>query len=55
MGKGLGDVRALILTHGDTDHIGFAARLHRETGVAVYTHQADVDRARHRNLKRARR
>src|SRR5260370_13638616 len=27
MGNGLSDVRALILTHGDTDHIGFAARL----------------------------
>ena len=46
MGKSLGDVRALVLTHGDTDHIGFAARLHRETGVAVYIHQADADRAR---------
>jgi len=46
MGKSLGDVRALILTHGDTDHIGFAARLHRETGVAAYIHEADVDRAR---------
>ena len=46
MGKSLGDVRAVILTHGDTDHIGFAARLHRETGVAVYIHEADVDRAR---------
>jgi Metallo-beta-lactamase superfamily len=46
MGKGLGDVRALVLTHGDTDHIGFAARLHRETGVAAYIHQADADRAR---------
>ncbi|BCJ36663.1 MBL fold metallo-hydrolase [Actinocatenispora thailandica] len=46
IGKGLGDVRALVLTHGDTDHIGFAARLHRETGIAAYVHEADVDRAR---------
>jgi glyoxylase-like metal-dependent hydrolase (beta-lactamase superfamily II) len=46
MGKSPGDVRALILTHGDTDHIGFAARLHRETGVAAYIHETDVDRAR---------
>lgn len=45
-GCSLGDVRALILTHGDSDHIGFAARLHRETGVAAYIHQADVERAR---------
>jgi glyoxylase-like metal-dependent hydrolase (beta-lactamase superfamily II) len=45
-GKSVGDVRALILTHGDTDHIGFAARLYRETGVAAHIHEADVDRAR---------
>jgi glyoxylase-like metal-dependent hydrolase (beta-lactamase superfamily II) len=46
IGKTLADVRALILTHGDTDHIGFAARLYREAGIAAYIHQADVDRAR---------
>ena len=46
MGKTLDDVRALVLTHGDTDHIGFAARLHREKGIAAYIHEADVDRAR---------
>ena len=41
----LDDVRALILTHGDTDHIGFAARLDREKGIAAYLHPADTDRA----------
>ena len=46
MGKSLSDVRALILTHGDTDHIGFAARLQRETGVVAHIHEADADRAR---------
>jgi len=46
IGKTLDDVRALVLTHGDTDHIGFAARLCREKGVAAYIHAADVDRAR---------
>jgi glyoxylase-like metal-dependent hydrolase (beta-lactamase superfamily II) len=51
IGKTLDDVRALILTHGDTDHIGFAARLHRETGVAPYVHEADVDRARLKEKK----
>lgn len=45
IGKNLNDVRALILTHGDTDHIGFAAQLHRETGLAAHIHEADVDRA----------
>jgi glyoxylase-like metal-dependent hydrolase (beta-lactamase superfamily II) len=46
VGKRLEDVRALVLTHGDTDHIGFAARLHRETGIAAHLHEADADRAR---------
>lgn len=46
IGKSLADVRALVLTHGDTDHIGFAARLHREAGVVPYVHEADVERAR---------
>ena len=46
LGKTLSDVRALILTHGDTDHIGFAARLFRETGIAAHIHAADVERAR---------
>ena len=46
IGKSPDDVRALILTHGDTDHIGFAARLHQETGIVPQIHEADVDRAR---------
>ena len=46
LGLTLDDVRALILTHGDTDHIGFAARLHREKGIPAYLHPADADRAR---------
>jgi hypothetical protein len=46
LGMTLNDVRALILTHGDSDHIGFAARLHREKGIPAYLHPADADRAR---------
>jgi Metallo-beta-lactamase superfamily len=46
LGMTLDDVRALILTHGDTDHIGFAAHLHREKGIPAYLHPADADRAR---------
>jgi len=46
LGLTLDDVRALILTHGDTDHIGFAARLHREKGIPAYLHPADDGRAR---------
>ncbi len=44
MGRSLDDVRALVLTHGDTDHVGFAARLHRERGVDVYVHELDAGR-----------
>jgi glyoxylase-like metal-dependent hydrolase (beta-lactamase superfamily II) len=46
MGRSLDDVRALVLTHGDTDHIGFAERLHEHHGVPVYVHEADAARAR---------
>src|SRR5260370_34035769 len=46
LGMTLDDVQALILTHGDTDHIGFAARLHRDKGILAYLHPADADRAR---------
>lgn len=46
IGKTPHDVRALILTHGDSDHIGFAARLHHETGLSAHIHPADEERAR---------
>jgi len=46
LGLTLGDVRALILTHGDSDHIGFAAQLAREQGIPAYLHPADNERAR---------
>jgi glyoxylase-like metal-dependent hydrolase (beta-lactamase superfamily II) len=46
MGRSLDDVRAVVLTHGDTDHIGFAERIRRERGVPVYVHELDAARAR---------
>jgi glyoxylase-like metal-dependent hydrolase (beta-lactamase superfamily II) len=46
MGRALDDVKGVVLTHGDTDHVGFAERLRRERGVPVYVHAADADRAR---------
>lgn len=46
MGRTLDDVKAVVLTHGDSDHIGFAERLRAERGVPVYVHAADADRAR---------
>jgi glyoxylase-like metal-dependent hydrolase (beta-lactamase superfamily II) len=47
MGRSLDDIRGVIVTHGDDDHIGFAERLRAERGVPVYVHEADADRARH--------
>lgn len=46
MGRSLGDVRGLILTHGDSDHVGFAERLRREHGVPIFIHAGDAARAR---------
>ena len=46
MGRSLDDVRGVVLTHGDTDHVGFAERLRRERGIPVYVHALDADRAR---------
>jgi glyoxylase-like metal-dependent hydrolase (beta-lactamase superfamily II) len=46
MGRRIGDVRALVLTHGHSDHIGFAERLRRERHVPVSVHEADAALAR---------
>ena len=46
MGRAITDVKGVILTHGDSDHIGFAERIRREHGVPVYVHPADAARAK---------
>lgn len=46
MGRTLTDIKGVILTHGDSDHIGFAERLRRDHGVPIYVHHADADRAK---------
>jgi glyoxylase-like metal-dependent hydrolase (beta-lactamase superfamily II) len=46
MGRPLSDIRGVVLTHGDTDHIGFAERLRRDLGIPVYVGAADAARAR---------
>jgi glyoxylase-like metal-dependent hydrolase (beta-lactamase superfamily II) len=46
MGRTLDDVKGVILTHGDGDHIGFAERIRRDYGVPVYVHAADAARAK---------
>ena len=45
IGRTPADVKGVILTHGDSDHVGFAERLRRDYGVPVFVHPADADRA----------
>jgi len=46
IGRSLDDVRGVVLTHGDSDHLGFAERLRRERGVPVFIHPDDAGRAK---------
>jgi glyoxylase-like metal-dependent hydrolase (beta-lactamase superfamily II) len=46
MGRAVSDIKALLLTHGDVDHVGFAERLRREVNVPVYVGAADAAEAR---------
>ncbi|HUQ41775.1 MAG TPA: MBL fold metallo-hydrolase, partial [Candidatus Limnocylindrales bacterium] len=41
MGRTFDDIRAVVLTHAHTDHIGFAERL-RKRGVRIHVHTDDV-------------
>jgi glyoxylase-like metal-dependent hydrolase (beta-lactamase superfamily II) len=47
LGRGAGDIEAVVLTHAHFDHVGFAERARRELGVPVYVHENDVGLTRH--------
>src|SRR4051812_14401079 len=45
IGRDIGDVEALVLTHAHIDHIGFAQKLQAERGIPVHAHTAEVPQA----------
>lgn len=42
IGYGVDDIAALVLTHGHSDHIGFAKQLHETADTPVLVHEADA-------------
>ena len=46
IGRTIEDVRAVVLTHAHTDHIGFAERIRRGRDVPIRIHDADAALAR---------
>ena len=41
-GCGQGDLRLVVVTHGDVDHIGSCAYLQRDFGAKIAMHQAEA-------------
>jgi glyoxylase-like metal-dependent hydrolase (beta-lactamase superfamily II) len=46
MRRSLADVRAVLLTHAHSDHMGFAERIRAERGVPIRVHELDAAVAR---------
>ncbi len=53
IGRALGDVAAVVLTHAHPDHIGAAARLRADRGIPVRLLEAEVPHARGQIIEEA--
>ena len=51
LGRSLGDVRAILLTHSDGDHTGVSTGVREKTGAPIHLHPADAESARNRGRK----
>jgi glyoxylase-like metal-dependent hydrolase (beta-lactamase superfamily II) len=47
IGRVLGDISAIVLTHAHFDHVGFAERARTTLGIPVWVHEDDVPLAGH--------
>lgn len=46
LGSTIDDIRAILLTHADVDHIGVAERVRRDAAVPVYVHSVEEKAAK---------
>ena len=53
LGFGIGDLRAILLTHAHVDHFGTAIWFAKAHGVPVYCHSAEVGHAKREYLEQA--
>ncbi len=51
LGRSLGDVKAILLTHADGDHTGVSTAVREETGTPIHLHHDDEKSARNRGKK----
>lgn len=55
LGRSLGDIEAIVLTHAHGDHLGSSARIKEDSGAGVHVHSGDEALARgeaHREYER---